>query len=375
MSEPNNQTHKPKKRYLTSRTRSTKSDMIQMPQNTPQVTPLKRRKRKLNAPAMDKPLLTERASSSSPPPTPLAATTTASSQPPAAPKRSLRAASQAIAKREKERQIQETKAVSPPLEATKPSPEKAPLIKKKRKLNTQKLLIPKTSSSQEYEDIGDDVYDKYLDSNSVPLAAMPSRVSIRQNPSALKHIPSTPEPKPAIVIGAPKKRKLGRSTINATTRTAASSVENGNDAASTESSEVTATMSTTFLDLSQHTIIPNESYVAHLPQSSSSRRRRSTTTESASTIISSSIDSVSSQKTVDPIVPVSPPNEMYAMDTYTTKSSPTIFYDAISDFEDMNLDDSSMVDDDAMMMVDVKEDAVSQQPSSSFWGSILKPFK
>ncbi|GAN07564.1 hypothetical protein MAM1_0167d07064 [Mucor ambiguus] len=378
MSEPGNQAYKPKKRSLTSRTRSIKSGMIEMPQDKPQSTPLKRRKRKLNTPATDKPLLTKRTSSTSPPPNtpiPLATITTVSSQPAAPPKRSLRAASQAIAKREKERLIHEAKAPSPPPKAIETSPEKAPVIKKKRKLHTQKVLIPKTSSSQEYEEIGDDSYDKYLDNNSpTPITTTPTRVSARRNPLIVRNIPSTVEPEPAIVIGVPtRKRKLGRTTSTFAARSTARKMETADDT-TTEPEEETTRVKSLILDLSQHTIIPNESYVAHLPQSSSSRRRRSTTTESASTVVSSSIESVTSQSNCDP-APASSPDAMYTMDSYTTKSSPTIFYDAISDFEDMNIDDSSLADEDAMMMSDVKEDISSQQSSGSFWGSILKPFK
>ncbi|KAK4511157.1 uncharacterized protein ATC70_012370 [Mucor velutinosus] len=382
MSDPNNPTLKRKKRPLTSPTRLKKNDMIRIPQDNPQSTSLKKRKRKLNTLATDKPLLTERTSSSSPPPntpTPLATITTAStasSQPAAPPKRSLRAASQAIAKREREREIQEAKAPSPPPTATETSPEKTPVIKKKRKLHTQKVLIPKTSSSQEYEEIGDDSYDKYLDNNCpAPITTAPTRVSARQNPLILQNIPSKVEPKPAIVIGVPtRKRKLGRTTSTSAARSTTRKTENAGDATTEPDEEITRAKSS-ILDLSQHTIIPNESYVAHLPQSSTSRRRRSTTTESASTVISLSIESVTSQSNIDP-VPASPPDAMYTMDSYTTKSSPTIFYDAISDFEDMNIDDSSMADEEAMMMMtDVKEEISSQQSSGSFWGSILKPFK
>ncbi|KAL0136898.1 hypothetical protein V8B55DRAFT_1543662 [Mucor lusitanicus] len=373
MSDPNNTTLRRKKRLLTSPTRSIKSDVIEMPQDKPQSTPLKRRKRKLNIPATDKPLLNERTSSTSPPPnTPT--TTSTSPQPAAPPKRSLRAASQAIAKREKERQIQEAKAPSPPPEANETSPEKVPVIKKKRKLHAQKVLIPKTSSSQEYEEIGDDSYDKYLDNNSpAPITTTPTRVSARQNPSTVQNIPSKVEPEPAIVIGVPtRKRKLGRTTSTFAARSTAKKTENTDDA--TTEPEEDIKMKSSILDLSQHTIIPNESYVAHLPQNSSGRRRRSTTTESASTVISSSIESVTSQSNVD-LVLASPPDAICTMDSYTTKSSPTIFYDAISDFEDMNIDDSSMVDEETMTMMDVEEEISLQRSSGSFWGSILKPFK
>lgn len=382
MSNPNNPTLKRKKRLLTSPTRSTKSSMLEMTQDKLQDAPLKRRKRKLNTPATDKPLLTERTSLTPPPPntttppTTITDASTTSSQPAAPPKRSLRAASQAIAKREKERQTQEVKAPSPSPRAIETSPEKVPVIKKKRKLHTQKVLIPKTSSSQEYEEIGDDSYDKYLDNNSpAPITTTPTRASPRHNPLILQNIPSKPEPEPAIVIGVPtRKRKLGHTTSTFAARTTIIKTEKTDDA-TTEPEEETTRVKSSILDLSQHTIIPNESYVAHLPQSSSSRRRRSTTTESASTVVSSSIESVTSQSNVDP-VPASPPDAMFTMDSYTTKSSPTIFYDAISDFEDMNIDDGSMVDEDAMMiMEDVKEDISSQQSSGSFWGSILKPFK
>ncbi|KAL7321743.1 hypothetical protein PS15m_001481 [Mucor circinelloides] len=375
MSNTNNPTLRRKKRLLTSPTRSSKNEMNEIPQEKPQNTPVKRRKRKLNTPTTEKPLLTERTSSTSPPPnniTPLATSTTASaasSQPATPPKRSLRAASQAIAKREKERQIQEANPPSPPPKSKEASPEKVPVAKKRRKLHTQKVLIPKTSSSQEYEDIGDDSYDKYLDTSSpAPIITAPTRLSTRNNSLPLKSIPSRVEPKPAIVIGVPtRKRKLGR-----TTSSIARKMEN-TDNATAEPEDEGISVKSSILDLSQHTIIPNQSYVAHLRQGSSSRRRRSTTIESASTVISSSIESVTSQNNADSAT-ASPPNTMFTMDNYTTKSSPTIFYDAISDFEEMNIDDGSIVDEDAMMMSDIKEELSSQQSTGSFWGSILKPF-
>lgn len=377
-------TIKRKKRLLSSATRSVKPEINE----TTAIVPQKKRKRKLNIPTLDKPLI-ERTSSTSPPP-PTTATLFPSSlqqQQPAIPmptpaKRSIRAASEAIEKREKQRKTKETKPPSPP-KPTLPNPEKAPVLKRKRKLNTQKIFIPK-SSSQEFEENGDDSYDKYLESsNTTPI--------ITTNGIANKStftIPSTDEAKPAIVIGVPtKKRKLGRTTTatrsiikksemtDNTTATATTTV-----ISATEPAEEDSNIKASKLDLSKHSILPNQSYVAHLPQTYNNRRRRSTTASTA-TSVSSTGDNISmtSHNDMDTASDV-----MTNMENYTTKSSPTIFYDAISDFEDMNLDDN---DDESLNIANeetmiecsdsgnIEKEKLSQQPNGSFWGSILKPFK
>ncbi|CEP15651.1 hypothetical protein [Parasitella parasitica] len=362
-----NSTIKRRKRLLSSATRLTQKETNETPMplsNTHQ----KKRKRKLNAPTVDKPIIVERTSSTSPPPA-TAPTSTMSSQqlvtPMSAPaKRSIRAAQEAIAKREKQRQAQEAKPPFSPSKPALPHPEKVPVIKKKRKLNTQKVLIPKSSSSQEFEANGDDIYDKYLESNTAAIGNMATaRISPRNHATSANIIPTKDETKPAIVIGVPtRKRKLV-----AAVRPIAKPTEPA-DAAATESKQ-DGDIKISKLDLSQHSILPNQSYVAHLPQSQINRRRSTTasTTTSAASSVSGSITSHTDLAT---------PEIMFTMETYTTKSSPTIFYDAISDFEDMNIDDHA-VDQDAIMSSQIEQEELSsqQQSPSSFWESILKPFQ
>ncbi|KAI8639759.1 hypothetical protein BD408DRAFT_420862 [Parasitella parasitica] len=366
-----NSTIKRRKRLLSSATRSVQKEKNERPLPPSSPPPLntfqKKRKRKLNTPTVDKSVINERASSTSPPPTALASTIF--SQQPATPmptpaKRSIRAAQEAIAKREKQRQVQKARPPFSPSKSALPHPEKTPVIKKKRKLNTQRVLIPKSSSSQEFEENGDEIYDKYLESNTAATRNMAARISPRNHASSVNIIPAKDETKPAIVIGVPtRKRKLvsaARSIIKSTEQAdaaTAESVQNGD-------------VKTSKLDLSQHSILPNQSYVAHLPQSQINRRRRSLTASTTTSATSSIGGSIVSH------TDLTASETMFTMETYTTKSSPTIFYDAISDFEDMIIDDQ-MVDQDAMLInqIDTEEPSSQQQSLGSFWGSILKPFQ
>jgi hypothetical protein len=299
-------------------------------------------------------------------------------------KRSIRAASEAIEKREKQRKTKEIKLPSPP-KPTLPNPEKAPVLKRKRKLNTQKIFIPK-SSSQEFEENGDDSYDKYLESNnSTPITTTNSITNL-----STFTIPSKDEAKPAIVIGVPtKKRKLGRTTTTTARSTIKKPEMMDNTTAATtttttvisaiESAEEDSNIKASKLDLSKHSILPNQSYVAHLPQTHNNRRRRSTTASTA-TSVSSTGDNISmtSHNDID-----ATSNIMMNMENYVTKSSPTIFYDAISDFEDMNLDDDdeslNNANEETMSEcsnnINIEDEKLPQQSNGSFWGSILNPFK
>ncbi|OBZ88933.1 hypothetical protein A0J61_03019 [Choanephora cucurbitarum] len=195
---------KRKKRFLTTRT---------IP-DEPITPPLTRKKRRqLNAPLVSLDTLNLTSPSSSPPPSARIGSN----------KRSLRAASEAIAKREKERQTSTTK-----------------MIKRKRKLHSQKVVLP---ASDDLTETGDVSYSAYLDNQP----SLPVQTPVTQ----------PTDPKPAIVVGIPtKRRKL------ITTPTVPSTVTSA-------TTTTTTTIHNNILDLSQHSILPNSSYIGHLPSQKS----------------------------------------------------------------------------------------------------------
>lgn len=316
-------------------------------------------------------------------PTPATPKSTAPSVP--VTKRSIRAASEAISKREKQRQDAPITPSPPPpavapASATTSIEEKQPIVKRKRKLNSQKVVIPTNDSSPDalvFEETGDVRYAKYLDSPST------------------KQIPNNK--KPSIVIGVPtKKRRLVRVpkpnaavTTNTTTSTTSNAspppppptlkaikmIESsiGTTTTLTEDQEVLEPEQG--LDLSQLSILPNSSYIGHLPVSQQQKNREKSTTTTAS------------HSSEDPEESI-----MYTMDDYTANekspSPPSIFFDAISDFEDMTLnsqihseqEDQEMrpLESETNINVEKQEEIVikQEQPSGSFsfWNSILKPF-
>ncbi|GAA5799550.1 hypothetical protein HPULCUR_004966 [Helicostylum pulchrum] len=149
------------------------------------------------------------------------------------PKRSIRAASEAITKREQEkkRANDDISPVSSPL----PSTAKKPALKKKRKLNTKKVvMVPSSTSSPDelgLENTSVDSYSKYL------------------NPKEGRVAP--------IVIDIKKRKMVQRNNVDAGPSTITAPTHNQFDS----------------LDLSHHSIIPNASYVAHI----SLKRRLSAT--------------------------------------------------------------------------------------------------
>ncbi|KAG2229181.1 hypothetical protein INT48_001751 [Thamnidium elegans] len=141
------------------------------------------------------------------------------------PKRSIRAASEAITKREQEKKRvnDELSPVSSPLPS---STEKKPALKKKRKLNTKKVVtVPSSTSSPDelgLENTSVDSYSKYL------------------NPKEGRVAP--------IVIDIKKRKMVQRNNVDAGPSTSNVPIHNQFDS----------------LDLSHHSIIPNASYVAHI---------------------------------------------------------------------------------------------------------------
>lgn len=149
------------------------------------------------------------------------------------PKRSIRAASEAITKREQEkkRANDDISPVSSPL----PSTAKKPALKKKRKLNTKKVvMVPSSTSSPDelgLENTSVDSYSKYL------------------NPKEGRVAP--------IVIDIKKRKMVQRTNVDAGPSIITAPIHNQFD----------------LLDLSHHSIIPNASYVGHV----SLKRRLSVT--------------------------------------------------------------------------------------------------
>jgi hypothetical protein len=353
-----------KKRLLTSsRDTLIVNSKIPIIQNNPLTKPQQKKKRKR---VLNQPFITAAISSSPQQPTPSPPTiTTPKPTDSITPitKRSIRASSEAIAKREKERQDAPLSPSPPPpppppLTATE---DKQPIIKRKRKLNSQKVVIPTNDSSPDalvFEETGDVSYAKYLDSPST------------------KQIPK--DKKPTIVIGMPtKKRRLVRvpaPTAVAAIITTTPTTKPTNKVKSSVSTATTPTEDQQVLesperalDLSQHSILPNSSYIAHLPVSQQQKKREKSTTTTSS----------SEEGSI-----------MYTMDNYITvsdksSSPPSIFFDAISDFEEMTLNSQTHSEQEEEMELfgstQVIEEIVIKQEQSatasfSFWNSILKPF-
>ncbi|KAI8329772.1 hypothetical protein EDC96DRAFT_529129 [Choanephora cucurbitarum] len=310
---------KRKKRFLTTRT---------IP-DEPTTPPLTRKKRRqLNAPLVSLDTL-QLTSPSSPPPSARIAN-----------KRSLRAASEAIAKREKERQPSTTK-----------------MIKRKRKLHSQKVVLP---ASDDLTETGDVSYSAYLDNQP----SLPVQTPVTQ----------PTDPKPTIVVGIPTKRRKLITTP-------------------TVSSTVTKTTTTTIhniLDLSQHSILPNSSYIGHLPsQKSLFSDQESSSNEEGSceeTIVLSPRQNkalfdttqetiVDSQEiTLEPCLDTLLENSdsMQVDDEEEFSSTGPIFFDAITDFEDMTISEEQREKILGYEPSMPKEQP--QQKSTGFWSMFFRPF-
>jgi hypothetical protein len=376
MTFPNNNTSntiRRKKRLLTS-SRDTSTLKIPIIQSNALTKPEPKKKKKrllAHPPSTALSASLSRQPTLSPPNT---TTTVPKSTEPNAPttKRSIRAASEAIAKREKQRQDAPLSPSPPPPPPPLPPPpptsatieEKQPIVKRKRKLNSQKVVIPTNESSSDalvFEETGDVRYAKYLDSSS------------------MKQIPNNE--KPAIVIGVPtKKRKLVRAPVPTTASVITSTIPTAKSIRITECSTTNAATSPTVdqvlerekaLDLSQHSILPNSSYIAHLPVSQQPKKRENSVATASCSSMEEAEGSI-----------------LYTMDNYTvmsdkSSSPPSTFFDAISDFEDMTLhsqlhseqeEEDEDEDEDEEEHEEEEEPTAQQASTFSFWNSILKPF-
>ncbi|KAG1173854.1 hypothetical protein G6F70_007841 [Rhizopus microsporus] len=90
------------------------------------------------------------------------------------------------------------------------------------------------------------------------------------------------------------------------------------------------------LDLSQHSILPNDTYVAHLPK----KRSCSISDDNAS----------------------------------TTTASTSTFYDALSEFEEPMQDSIDMKEDSIDIQSTIPTDNNNNNNTSSFWSSLIRPF-
>ncbi|RCH78410.1 hypothetical protein CU098_005521 [Rhizopus stolonifer] len=273
---------KRRKRLLSTHRPSISSDEPRLPQ--------KKKKRQLSKPSSDANLqiTTSLPNPSSPSPPPTAIT-------PSPTKRSIRASSEAIAKREKERQTTR--------------------IKRKRKLNSQKVVLP---PSEDLEDTGDMSYMDYLNSSSQLQISQPQETPL----------------KPAIVMGVPTKQNKIRlvSSPSPSPRPLQKKQQKKNT-----------------LDLSHHSILPDSSYIAHLPNKS----QKSSVNDDMETI-----DDNQSNLTLD--------------DEESNPCSPSVFFDAINDFEDMSLSE-----DQREKILGYEQDQSNedtQQSSGGFWQMLFRPF-
>lgn len=257
-----------------------------------------------------------------------------SSEPTSPTKRSIRAASDAISKRELEKKLSVNTSPSDRDESPI-AEEKKPVVKRRRKLNIQKsVVVPNADSPSdeiELEGAALNSYSKYLNPNKTTSTVMP------------------------ITLGVNKKRKMISRKSNAPTQHKESS-----SSAYTTDTPITTTTEEEQLDLSQHVILPNSSYIAHLRH------------PARSSMDSGSVNYYSDQSS-----------------NTSNKSSPTSeFYDAASDFDGQkDVFMSSLDEDDSTteymdfeyksptedMIVDAlpTEKYVDAEPKKGFWKSVL----
>lgn len=154
------------------------------------------------------------------------------------PKRSIRAAAVAITKRQEKVRLE--KEVSPTIEEKKP--------KRRRKLNCKRVvMVPSSTSSPDelgLEDVPVDTYSKYL------------------NPKVQAKVAP-------VVIGVKKRKMIQR-----------------NNSASNPPPTIKQAVKEDDLDLSQHSILPDSSYIAHI-----SKRGNDSSDESCNVSIGSSASS------------------------------------------------------------------------------------
>lgn len=259
------------------------------------------------------------------------------------PKRSILAASEAISKRESERKQSDelqssvsspTPDVSTPVQVNEVE-KKKPAIKRRRKLNTHKIVVVPNSESPaddiELEGAPVNSYSQYLDPKEVQTPANITPITIGVSKRKRKMIP----------------RKSPVSIKKDNYKTTPKSPENTNSIPMEEE-----------LDLSQHVILPNSSYIAHL-------RTRRTSIDT-----SSSMNYYSDQSVSD------------------NNSSMSEFFDAASEF-DQDIVMSSLGSDSTTEFMDfdmnsssppTQEDQTSEEQtpeeqipeeSNSFWRSVL----
>lgn len=276
-----------------------------------------------------------------------------SSEPTSPTKRSIRAASDAISKRELEKKLSvNTSPSEEQREESQNVKEKKPVVKRRRKLNIQKaVVLPNAESpSDEIELEGAPLnsYSKYLNPNKTTSTVTP------------------------ITLGVSKKRKMiSRKNTTAPPPQPQPQKESRHSAYTTDTpTNTTAATEEEQLDLSQHVILPNSSYIAHL---------RNPATRSTS--IDSSAENYYSDQSSNT----------------SNKSSPTSeFYDAASDFDSQkDVFMSSLDEDDSTaaeymdfeynkspsqdMVVDpplpaaaaATEPYVAAEPKKGFWKSVL----
>lgn len=364
---------KRKRRQLSSRSLLKPNDSLTI---TPQKPAVKRRKRQLQ-PIVTNPSRSPSPSITTPIPTKITIPSPSdeTSIPikttiPSPPKRSIRAASDAITKREQEkRRLSKELSGSPPAPAIQE--EKKPTVKRRRKLNCKKVvMVPSSTGSPDelgLEDVPVDTYSKYLN----------PKVQISAN--------ITP-----VVIGVKKRKMIQRNVggVKPPTRINPTIDDEGK-----------------VLDLSQHSILPNSSYIAHL-----SKRRlsvgSSTGNYSSDESCNVSMGSSSSSEFYDAkaelfdttsqlpdipelfnkeveiydTTPKLPDNTPVCVDTITQLSDATLeLFDTTLEFDEQKAETVS--DKDDSMSLD--EEFRSCEPTfheeenpkqNGFWKSLFKPF-
>ncbi|KAI8378355.1 hypothetical protein BD560DRAFT_421954 [Blakeslea trispora] len=312
----------------------------------PTTPPLTRKKRRqLNTPLISLDLIPPS------PPSPPSRSLPISTQ-----KRSLRAASEAIAKREKERDT--TKKV----------------IKKKRKLHSQKVVLP---TSDDLDETGDVSYSAYLEQE------LPMPVS-----------PADPN-KPTIVVGLPTKRR--KLTTNQPSQTpldlsqhailphlpspSLEEEEETNSFMSDPIVEESQTISDPIAEKIQTIVIPDliaeesQSIVISdaIAEESQAMILSDPVMEETQSIVISDAIVEEDQSTLmsDPIMEETQSIVISDNVPYSEEEDGPIFFDAMNDFEDMTISEEQR---EKILNYTPEEQQQHQKSTGGFWSMFFKPF-